>query len=80
MLSSWVRNLPACPASDSKTLPGKEEGCFLTFAEILRKSEVFVERISVCNVIEKLAEHGKCGMPLQIWLILRLHHIEAPLQ
>ena len=28
-----------------------------------KKSAVFVERISVCNVIEKLAEHGIHGIP-----------------
>ena len=29
----------------------------------LRKSEVIVERISVCNVIKKLMEHGICCLP-----------------
>ena len=29
----------------------------------LRKSEVIVERISVCNVIENLMEHGKHCLP-----------------
>ena len=29
----------------------------------LRKSEVYVERISVCNVIENLAEHGIHCLP-----------------
>ena len=32
---------------------------FNTEFRVLRKSEVSFERILVCNVIEKLAEHGK---------------------
>ena len=48
-----------------------ESGCSICNTELnvlrkiicLRKSEVSVERLSVCNVIENLVEHGICCLP-----------------